>query len=102
MIEARPTRLAHHQPAQSPSRRHYCQRWCALITPFQPSPVIIMSIGGFVFCCRLASSATYVTDAHTYCFMWWPSSFTFKMIKKGAESREVPLPIGSDDFNQSL
>jgi hypothetical protein len=72
-------------PAQSPSRRHCCQRRCALTAPFHPLPEPRRAIGGSALCCRLASRERYHPRAPACCFAGRRSAL------RRAGSREVPL-----------
>jgi hypothetical protein len=80
--KAHPTRLASHQPAQSPSRHHCWQRWWAVTPPFHPSP----------FPAGLLSVA--VLRHHTVASGVPPLAVSWGGLpgQAGARSREVPLP----------
>jgi len=87
LCRAHPTRLAPHQPAQSPSRSHRCDRWWALTPPFHPSPVPVLA-GHRLVCSLLPSCVTdrLLRQRPTLRFQWVACPTTVA----GARSREVP------------
>jgi len=99
MYQAHPTRLAPHQPAQSPSQTHCCACWWALTPPFHPSPC--RPEAGYRLVCSLLPSCVTGRLLHrcpTLRFQWVACSFP----REGARSREVPQEALSAPCDGSL
>lgn len=89
---ARPTHLAPHGSARSPSHGHRWPCWCALTTPFQPSPV--PRSGHRRVCLLLSTCVNRRLPGGRPCLLFHRVTCPLARSK----SREVPLACASDGY----